>query len=186
MTRRLRKLLLPFTAVLILAWAGLVLGQNSQGGVFQTNFDYILDTPSGWLWRTVTPFVIEGATDDTFETTLTWTEPTADQAHTFQNATGTVVLGEGTTTGAIDAGTTQLDGSNPTSVTTGLSALRACSVTRTIGTTPGVTFATFTILRTSVAGRLDIYAWQPTSSSDTTLVASTSQDVVEWLCVGTQ
>ena len=183
---RFKKLLLPFTAVLVLAWAGAVLGQNSQGGAFLTNFDYILDTPNGWLWRTNTPWRIGGSTDDAFETTVTYTNPTADRTETHQDATGTLVLGEGTTTGGIDAGTTLLDGSNPTSVTTGLSALTACWVNRTIGTSPGVTAYIFTILRTAVAGRLDIYAWQPTSSSDPTLVASASTDRVEYGCVGTQ
>ena len=81
-----RKLLLPFTAVLVLAWAGAVLGQNSQGGAFLTNFDYVLDTPNGWRWRTNTPWRIEGSTDDAFETTVTYTNPTADRTETHHRA----------------------------------------------------------------------------------------------------
>ena len=181
-----RKLLLPFTAVLVLAWAGAVLGQNSQGGAFLTNFDYILDTPNGWLWRTNTPWRIEGSTDDAFETTVTYTNPTADRTETHQDASGTLVLGEGTTDGGIDAGTTTLDGSNPTSVTTGLSALTACTVHTTTDDAPGLGPISFTILRTATAGRLDIYAWAATSASDPTLIASTSTRLVEYVCVGTQ
>lgn len=37
-------------------------------------------------------FVVEGATDNTFETTLTVDDPTADRTITFPNATGTVAL----------------------------------------------------------------------------------------------
>ena len=40
----------------------------------------------------------EGATDDSFETTLTFTEPTADRTHTLPDNTGTVVLADTTDT----------------------------------------------------------------------------------------
>src|SRR5210317_985645 len=43
-------------------------------------------------------FVFEGTTDDTFETTLTVTDPTADRTITLPNATGTVVLADTTDT----------------------------------------------------------------------------------------
>ena len=36
--------------------------------------------------------VFEGATDDDFETTLSFAEPTADRTHTLPNATGTIIL----------------------------------------------------------------------------------------------
>ena len=42
--------------------------------------------------------IVEGATDNTFETTLTVTDPTADRTVTFQDATGTVVLRDSTDT----------------------------------------------------------------------------------------
>ena len=183
---RMRKLLLPFTAVLVLAWAGLVLAQNSPGGAFLTNFDYILDTPNGWLWRTVTPWRIEGATDDAFETSVTFTEPTADRTLTFQNATGTAVLSAGATSGAVASGSVTLDGSNPTSVTTGLTTLLGCIVTHQDSAAPGVDPSMFSVLTTATAGRVDIYAWKVTSSSDTTLIASTATDIVQWYCNGTR
>ena len=182
---RLKKLLLPVTAVLVLAWAGVVLGQNSQGGSFLPGMDYIIG--GQWTWRaTNSPWIIEGTTDDAFETTVTFTQPTADRTETHQNASGTVVLGEGTTDGGIDAGTTALDGSNPTSVTTGLSALTACTVHTTTEDAPGLGPISFTILRTATAGQLDIYAWAATSASNPTLIASTSTRLVEYVCVGTQ
>ena len=42
--------------------------------------------------------IVEGATDNGFETTLTVTDPTADRTITFQDATGTVVLRDSTDT----------------------------------------------------------------------------------------
>jgi len=40
----------------------------------------------------------EGATDDDYETTITFTEPTADRTHTLPNADGTIVLEDTTDT----------------------------------------------------------------------------------------
>ena len=40
----------------------------------------------------------EGATDDAYETTITFTEPTADRTHTLPNADGTILLADTTDT----------------------------------------------------------------------------------------
>ena len=40
----------------------------------------------------------EGATDDAYETTITFTEPTADRTHTLPNANGTILLADSTDT----------------------------------------------------------------------------------------
>ena len=40
----------------------------------------------------------EGATDDAYETTITFTEPTADRTHTLPNADGTILLADSTDT----------------------------------------------------------------------------------------
>ena len=42
--------------------------------------------------------VFEGATDDAFETTLSFAEPTADRTHTLPNASGTIILADTTDT----------------------------------------------------------------------------------------
>ena len=47
----------------------------------------------------------EGATDDSFETTITFTEPTADRTHTLPDNTGTIMLED--TTDAADKAATQ-------------------------------------------------------------------------------
>lgn len=181
----LKKLLLPFTAVLVLAWAGLILAQNTPGGAFVPGRD---QTVSGqWTWRTnASPFVFEGTTEDAFETTVTVTDPTADRTVTFANAGGTVVLANAATSGAVEAGLATLDGSNPTSVTTNLTALAGCTVQEHDSVAPGLAPITFTTIVTSVAGRLDIYAWAATSSSNPTLIASTSGEHVRYTCIGTR
>ena len=38
--------------------------------------------------------VFEGATDDAFETTISFAEPTADRTHTLPNATGTIIFAD--------------------------------------------------------------------------------------------
>ena len=180
-----KKLLLPFLAVLVLAWAGLVLAQNTPGGAFVPGRDQVVS--GQWTWRTLaSPFLFEGTTEDANETTFTVTDPTADRTITFQNATGTSVLAAAATSAALEAGIVALDGANPTSVTTSLSVLAGCTVQRHTSTAVGLGAATFTTLTTAVAGRLDIYAWAPTSASDPTLVASTEVDTVRWVCIGTR
>lgn len=180
-----KKLLLPFTAVLVLAWAGLVVAQNTPGGAFAPGRDQIVS--GQWTWRTLaSPFLFEGTTEDASETTFTITNPTADRTVTFANATGTVVLAAAATSGAVEAGLTNLDQSNPTSVTTNLSVLAGCTVQQHDSVAPGIGPITFTTLVTAVAGRLDIYAWEATSSSNPTLIASTSGEAVRYVCVGTR
>lgn len=180
----LQRLLLPCVTVLLLAWAGLVLGQNSQGGSFLPGADYIVG--GQWTHRgTNSPWVIEGTTDDAFETTITYAQPTADRTHTYANATGNIMLAGSAATAGVRAGTVTLDGANPSSVATGLTALTSCSVFGQRSTTPGITFVTFTMLLTATAGQLDVYAWAPTSATDPTLVASTARDALYYQCVGT-
>jgi len=69
--------------------------------------------------------IIEGATDNTYETTLTVTDPTADRTITFPNATGTVVLADGsgnvTVSGDLTvSGTTTTINSTTINATTGI------------------------------------------------------------------
>jgi hypothetical protein len=185
MRRYFRKLLLPLVTVLVLGWVGLGLAQNSSGGAFVPGFNYVIG--GQWTWRSqASPFIFEGTTDDTFETTFTVTNPTADATITFQNATGTVMVAPAATSGAIASGTAALDGSNPTSVTTGLSVILACTITLQDATAPGDDIAVFSVQTTASAGRLDVYAWEYTSGTDATLVASNAQDLFQWICNGTR
>lgn len=81
-------------------------------------------------------------------------------------------------------GTITLDGSNPSSAAHGLTTVIACTVTDVRSTAPGVdpTAFTYAIATTNI----DVYAWKPTATADTALIASTdSDDVIAWICIGT-
>lgn len=126
----------------------------------------------------------EGATGDANETRFVVTDPTADRTVTFGDQSGTVVLGASGL--KIAAGTITLDGTNPSSATTGLAAITACTVTDKRNDTLGDDPSQFTVFTSAVAGRLDVYAWKNTGGTDPTLVASTdADDLIDYVCVGT-
>lgn len=83
-------------------------------------------------------------------------------------------------------GTTALDGSNPTPVTTGLATVVGASISLEGSAAPGVGTSVLTQAETNWAtGALAVYAWKVTSSSDTTLIASTGTESFTWIAVGT-
>ena len=65
------------------------------GGTFSGSFTGTMDITATVL-SAASPFVFEGATDDGYETTWAFTDPTADRTITFQNATDTLI-GKATT-----------------------------------------------------------------------------------------
>ena len=65
------------------------------GGTFSGTFTGTQDL-TGTVLSGASPLVFEGATDDAYETTLAFTDPTADRTITFFNATDTLV-GKATT-----------------------------------------------------------------------------------------
>jgi len=79
-------------------------------------------------------------------------------------------------------GTVALDGSNPTTVATGLVTIDHAQVSFNASAAPGLDPALVTC--TFSGGTLSIYAWKVTGAGDTTLVASTSTDTVNWFAVG--
>lgn len=109
---RLRSKALPILAGLaLLVGASAVGAQNSPGGAFRTNFNYILS--GQWTWRgTLSPFIFEGAVDDTFETTFSIVEPTADRTFTLPNATSGTFLFSSLSTNGIDAANSVWGASN--------------------------------------------------------------------------
>ena len=91
----------PLVAALLIGWVGVSLAQNSSGGAFVPGNDYIVS--GQWTWRIgLTPWVIEGATEDTFETRITFAEPTADRTYTIPNATSGAFVFSTLTTNAGD------------------------------------------------------------------------------------
>jgi hypothetical protein len=79
-------------------------------------------------------------------------------------------------------GEVALDGSNPTPVATGLTAITGAVVTLKGSGAPGDSTAVVTYDFTG--GTLNIYGWQNTSGTDPTLVASTGTPTVGWLAWG--
>jgi hypothetical protein len=61
-----------------------------NGGTFSGSFTGTQDL-TGLVLSGASPLVFEGATDDGYETTLTFTDPTADRVITVPNATDTLV-----------------------------------------------------------------------------------------------
>ena len=158
---------------------------QDQNQTFLRSVEIITENAYLWLGKSVTIW-FEGATTDAFQTQLTVVDPTADRVLTFPNTTGHVTAAEdGVTASGIRAGSTYLDGSNPTSVTTGLSALVACDVNFATATAPGDDPNSFTVdIHTS--GTLSIYAWKNTSGTDPTQTASTDATAqIRWWCIGT-
>ena len=88
---RFHKLLLPLAAVFLLAWAGLVVAQNSAGGSFAPAANY---TVSGaWTWRAqTTPFLFRG-TQTLFGTSFVVATPTANRTWTLPDTNGTTFVG---------------------------------------------------------------------------------------------
>jgi len=84
-----------------------------NGGTFSGSFTGTQDI-TGVVLSGASPLVFEGATDDGYETTLAFTDPTADRVITVPNATDTLV-GKATTdtltNKSIDLGTNTLTGS---------------------------------------------------------------------------
>ena len=66
-----------------------------NGGTFSGSFTGTQDL-TGLVMSGASPLVFEGATDDAYETTLAFTDPTADRSITIPNATDTLV-GKATT-----------------------------------------------------------------------------------------
>lgn len=86
------------------------------------------------------------------------------------------------------AGEVTLDGSNPTSVTTGLTTITSAVAVFKQATAPGDDPVDLTVdYGGSVpAGRLDIHAWKNTGGTDPTLVASINNSaVVSYIAFGT-
>lgn len=172
-------------ALLVGVWTAGVSTQGVQcGGSFIPSLNCIIS--GQWTWTQASPWVIEGATADLNETTVSFADPTADRTVTFPDNTGTVILSKtASVLTAAASGAVVLDGSNPSSVTTGLTTISACSVIQNTSVTPGLDPASFTIQFTPSAGQLDVYAWKFTSASNPTLIASTRTDVdVRWGCWG--
>ena len=178
--------LLALVTILV-AGLGFAIAQvPSAGGSFLPLESYVLGPNARWTWKNSTdPICLEGTTDNDNEVCIAPADPTADRTLTTPDTTGHLVAAEdGATASAIRAGSVTLDGSNPTSVTTGLSVILACHADLMAAATPSDDPIGFTLDTHAAAGRLDIYAYK-TDGSDPTWTASTASALLRWFCVGT-
>ena len=82
-------------------------------------------------------------------------------------------------------GTATLDGSNPTTVATGLTTIVAAVACIKKATAPGDDPVAVTVNYSGSDGNLDIYAWKH-DGTDPTLVASTNNSAtIDWIAIGT-
>jgi hypothetical protein len=86
----------------------------------------------------------------------------------------------------IARGTATLDGSNPTTVATGLTTIVTAVASLKSATAPGDDPSWLSVNYSGSDGNLDIYAWKNTGGTDPTLVASTNNAAtVDWIAIGT-
>lgn len=86
----------------------------------------------------------------------------------------------------IARGTATLDGSNPTTVATGLNTIVAAVVSLKAASTPGDDPSWVSASYSGSDGNLDIYAYKNTGGTDPTLVASTNNSATfDWIAIGT-
>lgn len=87
-----------------------------------------------------------------------------------------------TTNEHIVSGEVTLDGTNPTPVITGLDVITGVALTQLNASAPAL--GTSLVTYATVGGTLNIYGWEPTDLTLTTLVASTDAIVVGWMVTG--
>lgn len=82
----------------------------------------------------------------------------------------------------IVCGEMALDGSNPTPISTGLRVIDAVALTFKDATAPGDDYSTLTY--DTSGGTVNVYAWEYTSGTDATLVASNATDTFSFVIIG--
>jgi hypothetical protein len=85
----------------------------------------------------------------------------------------------------IARGSAALDGSNPTTVVTGLATIVAAVVSLDGTAAPGDSTSVLTSHNNATPGSLDVYGWKNTGGTDPTLVASTGTETFNWIAIGT-
>lgn len=83
----------------------------------------------------------------------------------------------------VAGGSIALDGSNPTAITTGLTAVTGFAATLQGSAAPGV--GTIVLTHTISGGTVSVYAWKVTATGDATLIASTGTETISWVAFGT-
>lgn len=124
--------------------------------------------------------VIEGATADDFETTLTATDPTADNSINFPNASGTIIVSGHTFTGDVTA-TVDSDGSTALVIADSVT-VTGWALGASTATTPGAddsdtSVATTAFVQGEINGDTRIYEF---ALGDETTASTTGTGKVTW------
>lgn len=82
-------------------------------------------------------------------------------------------------------GETALDGSNPTTVVTGLATIVSFVAILKGSAAPGDNTSVLTWNPNATPGSADVYGWKNTAGNDPTLVASTGTETFDWIAIGT-
>lgn len=92
---------------------------------------------------------------------------------------------QGTSQGMkVAGGTAALDGSNPTTIVTGLAVVTSFVAVLKGSSAPGDNTSVLTVNPNATAGSFDVYEWKNTGGSDPTLQASTGTESFYWLAIG--
>lgn len=83
----------------------------------------------------------------------------------------------------VETGQATFTGSTVITVPGPMRKITHAFIEQVIGTAPGVGPSVFTVTYTN--NQLTIFAWQPTSNANPTLVAATSAATVDWAVFGT-
>ncbi len=113
-------------------------------------------------------------------TSITFTTPTAPRTITVPDQSGTLMLAGGSGSSSIRSGAFAFN-TNPGQITTGLSALTACSVSMRSSVSPTALVGAplyFTTQLTSTPGELDVFHWSTSG-------ASTAAVELTYICTGT-
>lgn len=173
------KLIVLVVGLLLLGTSFGIVRAQDQNITFLRSVEISTENAYLWLGKSVTIW-FEGATTNAFQTNLLATDPTADRTIYLPNQSGILMTGK--------AGSTTLDGSNPTTVATGITGgIISCNVTFRTSTALGDDPNSLSVTHPdATVGDLNIYVWKNASGTDPTQVASTdSAMVIDWQCSGT-
>lgn len=142
---------------------------------------FALCVATGWMGWVALPV----AAQDVLLGSIRFSGMTTARTVTLPDADSRLVVTATAGAWKMAAGSITLDGSNPSSATTGLATIVSCSVIDKRSVAPGDEVSTFTTITSAVAGRLDVYAWVGSATDPTLAASADADDVVDYLCIGT-
>lgn len=137
-----------------------------------------IPSAAGAIWGGASSFIAEGATADTSETTVAFTDPTADRTVTIPDATGTVSLAQASTAVSLTADNQAVTPGSTTVIQLSSDDATATNRTFTLSATGAITGATYRFIgpatnqcEIAATGIQKLSAtWSPTTSDTLTLL----------------